>query len=334
MFSRVSISNFKSIKRLEFEPRRVNVLIGEPNTGKSNIIEALAVFCEDLYRSDAILREVLRFTTAADLFYDREVGDAVEVTADDFKWSLAFQDRGFSGGVAIRETATAGPSAGNPRWMARFEFTLDREGNLSLTAPPELPTRYYRYRSLTAFPVGEFGVLQPPHGANLGALLATNKRLRRLVSDLFQTRQLRLTVSPEKNELALSKLVDDQLYTYGYPAISETWRRLVFFTAVLETNQNAILLLDEPEANTFPFYTKHLAERIAYDETNQFFVTTHNPYLLSSVVQKTKPEELAVFVATMEQYHTKLTRIPGQNLPELLELDTDAFFNLDRLLHE
>jgi predicted ATPase len=34
MFSHVSISNFKSIKCLEFEPRRVNVLIGERDDGK------------------------------------------------------------------------------------------------------------------------------------------------------------------------------------------------------------------------------------------------------------------------------------------------------------
>jgi AAA15 family ATPase/GTPase len=41
MFTKVSIRNFKSVKELEFEPRRVNVFIGEPNAGKSNLVEAL-----------------------------------------------------------------------------------------------------------------------------------------------------------------------------------------------------------------------------------------------------------------------------------------------------
>lgn len=38
MISPVSIQNFKSIRHLEFEARRVNVFIGEPNTGKSNFL--------------------------------------------------------------------------------------------------------------------------------------------------------------------------------------------------------------------------------------------------------------------------------------------------------
>ena len=91
---------------------------------------------------------------------------------------------------------------------------------------------------------------------------------------------------------------------------------------------------DEPEANTFPFYTKYLAERIALDETNQFFITTHNPYLLSSIIEKTPKDKLAVFVTRMEKFETKVKQVPEKNLPELLELDSDVFFNLDRLVDE
>ena len=41
MFDHLEIKNFKSVEHLELSCRRVNVLIGEPNTGKSNILEAL-----------------------------------------------------------------------------------------------------------------------------------------------------------------------------------------------------------------------------------------------------------------------------------------------------
>ena len=43
MFDRLEIKNFKSIEHLDIECRRINVLIGEPNTGKSNILEALGL---------------------------------------------------------------------------------------------------------------------------------------------------------------------------------------------------------------------------------------------------------------------------------------------------
>jgi len=39
--NQVKIENFKSIKSLKLECKRVNVFIGELNTGKSNIIEAI-----------------------------------------------------------------------------------------------------------------------------------------------------------------------------------------------------------------------------------------------------------------------------------------------------
>ena len=44
MIKNVSIRNFKSIKELDFKAKRINVFIGEPNTGKSNILEALGMF--------------------------------------------------------------------------------------------------------------------------------------------------------------------------------------------------------------------------------------------------------------------------------------------------
>ena len=41
----VSIKNFKSVKSVTLSDcRRINVLIGRPNVGKSNILEALALF--------------------------------------------------------------------------------------------------------------------------------------------------------------------------------------------------------------------------------------------------------------------------------------------------
>lgn len=42
MLRRLHVENFKSIERLDFEPGRFNMLIGENGSGKSNVLEALA----------------------------------------------------------------------------------------------------------------------------------------------------------------------------------------------------------------------------------------------------------------------------------------------------
>ena len=44
MIKDLKISNFKSIKNLEIEAKRINLFIGAPNVGKSNVLEALSLF--------------------------------------------------------------------------------------------------------------------------------------------------------------------------------------------------------------------------------------------------------------------------------------------------
>ena len=41
MIRHLEIENYKSIKHLTLNCNKVNVIIGEPNVGKSNILEAL-----------------------------------------------------------------------------------------------------------------------------------------------------------------------------------------------------------------------------------------------------------------------------------------------------
>jgi AAA15 family ATPase/GTPase len=44
MIHKLSIRNFKSIRELDLDCRRVNVFIGEPNAGKTNLLEVLSLF--------------------------------------------------------------------------------------------------------------------------------------------------------------------------------------------------------------------------------------------------------------------------------------------------
>jgi predicted ATPase len=317
MIGPVQIKNFKSIRDLGFDAKRVNVFIGEPNTGKSNIIEGLALLSGGRL-DDKLFRELFRFRTVADLFLDQQVSAKIEVRAGDRLCSFQFE----RGRFLFTYNAQG-------RVIGKVEMDQQAQYSNWVSAPEGV--RFYRFKEIAHFNRHEYGVLMPPFGENLASIIYTNKDLRRRVSDLFRTRGFRLEIKPVEMELMLAKAIDDELYSFPYGSISETWRRIVFYMAVLETNQNATLLLDEPEANTFPFYTKYLAERIALDATNQFFMTTHIPYLLSSVVEKTPVKDLAVFVTRMEKFETRLKQIPDKNLPELLELDADAFFNLDRL---
>lgn len=106
----------------------------------------------------------------------------------------------------------------------------------------------------------------------------------------------------------------------------------MFMLAVLETNKDQVLLLDEPEANIFPFFNTQIAETIGLYNTNQFFITTHNPYLLQSLIAKTPKKDLCVFVTRMENFETKVQQMDSEQLSEAMSLGDSIFFNLDELI--
>lgn len=327
-FSKVVIQNFKSIRDLEITPRRVNLFIGDANTGKSNILEALAVFSEGVYEDDQTLQDVLRFKTISDLFYDRDLSKPARIMADDLDWSLKFEPPQFAlcAGIASKDGVqyTLGPNS--------VKLMLTPNGHIHGGDRPVSNTRFYRFKPLPNFSDMRLDALHAPYGDNLAVLLETNKRLRDLADGLLRQKGFRLVINSDTYELVIAKEQEGRLCLFSYPTISETFRRIVFFMAILETNQNAILLLDEPETNTYPLYTAYMAERIALDESNQYFLSTHNPYVLGSTVGKTPVKDLAVFVTTMEGYRTCVKRVPDDKLPMLLDYGPDAFLNLSKLV--
>ena len=81
---------------------------------------------------------------------------------------------------------------------------------------------------------------------------------------------------------------------------------------------------EEPEAHALPYYTKYLAERIALDDRNQYFITTHNPYFLMAVLEKAPRREAAVFVTYLEGTETRVARLSDDKIEELMDMGADV----------
>ncbi len=114
--------------------------------------------------------------------------------------------------------------------------------------------------------------------------------------------------------------------------LSDTVKRIIFYLAILKSNRESSILLEEPESNTFPFYTKVLAEMIARGDENQFFIITHNAYLLNSIIEKTPKNDLAVNLVYVENYETKVRSLNNSGIEDVLDLGSDVFLNFDKLL--
>lgn len=163
----------------------------------------------------------------------------------------------------------------------------------------------------------------------MSTLVFSNKDLRRLLLPFFKNYGFNLVVKPDEQRIEYQKTVDDIVYSYPLELLSDTLLRIIFHTMAMETSENSTLVMEEPEAHSFPFYTKYLGERISKDSTNQFFIATHNPYLLTSILEKSAEDDVSVFVTYYREYETEVRKLRDDEIAELLEID--PFLNLHHL---
>ncbi len=333
MIEKLTIKNFKSIRHLQLNCTRVNVFIGEPNSGKSNITEALALLSQNAFNKD-VFDTLFRYKSMSDFFYDSNIREVASVNLDmpgkQFHVNILHDDKTDEFEVSKKETDQLSNIVTSE--SLQF-FTANGSQNMS-TGNPVYATKFYEYKRLKRFNGKGNSALQPPFGENLPWILTTNSAQKKWVSEFLRDKGYRLVLQPVDNDISIAKEINDELYLYPYLTISETLQRVIFLTTAIETNTDSVLVADEPEANTFPFYTKFIGERIALNEQNQFFLTTHNPYLLLNLIQKTPQVELNIMVTEMIDYQTVVHRLSEQQIEKILEYDVDLFDNLKQIIEQ
>ncbi|MEM9830052.1 MAG: AAA family ATPase [Bacteroidota bacterium] len=313
MIQKVSITHFKSIKQLSLEAKRVNIFIGKPNVGKSNLLEALGLFSLSHGNQGQI-----RYKDYNNLFYDNDLSQNIVVAADDFT-CLVSPGNNIPAIHALNEKDST---------HNLFDYYIQTN---DLRVSNHGMIKYYLFRVLEQFE-GYYTFLEPPYGKNLFQVLSSNKKLRSIVSEILVDQGSQLLLRQQDREIEIAKVIDQILYAYPYQTLSDTLQRLVFYLAAIKTNKNSTLLFEEPENNLFPFYSKYLAEEIAEDTDNQYFLVTHNPYFLLSLAEKTNKDDLQIFITYLEDYQTKVKLLNSDEVSELLDLDASIFFNLDTFL--
>lgn len=299
------------------------MFIGEPNTGKTNILEALAFGCKEARTS---LAQCCRVKNKAELFWNQDVTEPIEISFGDIAFRL----------VSRNDELQAEPFGPEIKGIHdRWNNSLTGWANavVSQRQTDRSHCEYYLFDA-TAHQTSQVDDrLQAPFGSNIAKLLYANKDARQTSSKYFAGTGFRLIVDFPNQKVVVTKEVDDILFSFPYEATSETLRRMIFYHLALNTNKDTTLVFDEPEAHAFPPYTKNLAERIATDtQNNQFFLTTHSPYMLDSLLSKTPAKDLNVVLCRMEDFETKAHTLNKEQIAQLMDWSMDAFFNFERLL--
>jgi energy-coupling factor transporter ATP-binding protein EcfA2 len=247
MIRNVEIQKFKSIRHLCLECRRINLFIGPPDSGKSNLLESLGMF--GLPYDPEKLRAFARCRTMADLFHDLDVESPVRVRAGGYAWTLE------------RE-----PSA-DPAFRVRSEPFFDGrygphanllEASVNEAGLQDLPFRFYRFAAPDRFPAEGPRFLRPPYGDNTLSLLLRREDLRRTADAVFAAHGLRLALKPEDGRIELRRGREGAAASWPYASGPSTLLRLAFYLLAVDSNDGAFLIFEEPEAHLYPHHVRLL----------------------------------------------------------------------------
>ncbi len=131
--------------------------------------------------------------------------------------------------------------------------------------------------------------------------------------------------------LKIVRLSKDGLFLIPYSSIADTLQRIVFYKTAIASNENSILLFEEPEAHSFPPFMSHLTQEMIYKKSNQYFVATQSPFILNDLLENGR-NEVAVFIVHYEFYQTKIRRLTQEDMHDVLQNGIDLFTNSESFI--
>lgn len=314
-FSDIKIENFKSLRSVALNDcQRINIFIGKPNVGKSNILEALSfstfIDAQIIYSNYDFrhsFKEFIRHTYFSDLIFNGDI---------DKKFSFSSKYITYNCMIDFNQLATI--SNKNIKFSNIKKYSFKTVKN-----------------SLKQTSIG--GKLVTPYGENLLNILLENKKLLKECNTLLHDYQLQFFYDRNERTLKIAKVIETEadalpvIFSVDYGMIAETLQRIIFFKTAIASNQNAVLLFEEPEAHAFPPYIAHIAQEIIKSNNNQFFLTTHSPFIVNEFLENAR-EELAIFVVDWKGGETIVKRLSDQELHEIYQYGIDLFFNLETFI--
>jgi AAA15 family ATPase/GTPase len=336
----VRIQNYKSVKDVEFMAKRVTIIVGKANTGKSNILEALGLFCVPLLTtvSDGKLYSeeaaaIIRTNRLNELFYNKQQKQEIIITASLFCIKIIKYNMGNTVDLEWKNNEISRLfqfNALNKDNISIYTFTdkTDFEGRRNMI---QNPFRYYKYLSNLNKTINSNDTLLPLNGENLYYVVDSNQLLRKKIISLISPSGYSLKRNQELEVLELHRNLEEfDVLSLSYELLSDTIKRQAFYLAAIYSNRNAVICFEEPEQHTAPEQIVELAQAIAENKENQFFLVTHNPYLLTTLMDNLPDDEVQVIYTYYEDFQTKVRAVPSDEIFDIITRG-DLFSNLDHL---
>jgi len=311
MISKVAISNYKSIEKLEIPLSNVNVFIGENGCGKSNILEAVGMACaaqtnqlttEDLFnRGIRVAKPALTFNSFLNKSRQKEIEICLHTKSEECKALLFVENENdiFS------------------YWQRRFHL----EDNAS---NPHNPLQYLKnfliYNLNTRALRGFFNESKKEplgiYGENLDVLLSTftDEQKREILSynfinwlEDFNTFD-NLQIEGYKLGRSSSKLYFTDRYMqkknnlFSAENVNEGALHVLFYLALFISEKTPeFFAIDTIETALNPYLCRKLMQavaKLAGEHNKQVLIATHNPAILDGLNLNDENQKLFIVKRT------------------------------------
>ncbi len=317
-FTDITIENFKSLRAVQLaDCKRINVFIGKPNVGKSNILEALSVFSiNNVSKRNSIgniqeIKKFVRMDTETELFFDGEESTPIKLATN---LGTIDMTNSFSDGLEIKYSEEM------PKGLIPVKKYTFKSHGIQLNTHKEV-------NDSLMFPFGE----------NLLNIIQTHPKLNKVCRELFKEYNLQLLFDKRNRSMMITKPSRSEgdempaIFTMPYGSVADTLQRIIFYKTAIASNTDTVLLFEEPEAHSFPPYIREITQDILSAKSNQFFITTHSPFVLNDFLENGR-DELAVFVVGWENGETIVKKLSDEQLYDIYQYGVDLFTNIETFI--
>ncbi|MBK7882568.1 MAG: AAA family ATPase [Chitinophagaceae bacterium] len=343
----IEIKNFKSIRNLQKIEgcKKINVFVGPPNVGKSNVLEALSLLTFIHHEKRQIgLADFIRFEKFTQLFNLPNLKSPGIINFNNqYSLSIHYEDESAvklimndSNKVEYSPYTLSGLEVGRTHVVSKSSTDGIDDFSGFFPESKQIIVKPYKFNQDKIF-LESFSALELkiPNGDNLSEVVINNKEVLEFFSTMLKPYGLESIIDGTDLKMLLVR-EDGTKRTLPLNLLADTILRLLFYKTAICSNVNSVLLFEEPESHCYEPYIMEITNSIKNDtNNNQFFIVTHSQFIIDELLRdKESRENTNIYLVGFEDSETKVKLLKPEVSTDVYQSGLNVFFNFKNLWDE